>query len=118
MKVEYEAETNFLKTDTIPTSPEIEVITENCNLNENIKTNEVITKESKLNKFWHWLGDNWIHFINWIKKSIAMMIVFMMIGCAGGLYIAKWIYDFRMYEITKVGGFVHDGRVYDAKLRP
>ena len=46
MKVEYEAETNFLKTDTIPTSPEIEVITENCNLNENIKTNEVITKES------------------------------------------------------------------------
>jgi len=57
-------------------------------------------------------------FTNWIKKSIAMMIIFVLIGGAGGLYIAKFIYDFRMSEICKVGGFVYDKKVYNVSLRP
>ena len=58
------------------------------------------------------------HIADWVKKSIAMMIIFILLGGAGGLYIAKFIYDFRMKEITMIGGFVHDKRVYDVKLRP
>ena len=42
----------------------------------------------------------------------------VLIGGAGGLYIAKFIYDFRMSEICKVGGFVYDKKVYNVSLRP
>jgi len=55
---------------------------------------------------------------NWIKKSIAMMIIFVLIGMAGGIYIAKIAYDMRMDEVCKVGGFVHDKKIFDVKLRP
>ncbi len=64
------------------------------------------------------LETGWLKFVNWIKKSIAMMIIFILIGGAGGLYIAKIVYNLRMNEVCKVGGFVYDNRVYDVKLRP
>lgn len=64
------------------------------------------------------LETGWFKLINWVKKSIAMMIIFILIGGAGGLYIAKIAYNLRMNEVCKVGGFVHDNRVYDVKLRP
>lgn len=75
-------------------------------------------ENSRMNHIAESLENSWLKFANWIKKSIAMMIIFILLGGTGGLYIAKFIYDFRMKEITMIGGFVHDKRVYDVKLRP
>ena len=83
----------------------------------------IVKEESTLKHISETLEINWTRFITWVKHSIAMMIVFTMIGTAGGLYIAKWIYDFRMGEIaqlakTGVAGYVYNNQVYDVKLRP
>jgi hypothetical protein len=56
--------------------------------------------------------------VNWIKKSIAMMTIFILIGCSLGFYLSKIVYNIRMNEVTMVGGFIHDNKVYDVKLRP
>jgi len=45
------------------------------------------------------IESSWMKFANWIKKSIAMMIIFVLIGMAGGIYIAKIAYDMRMDEV-------------------
>jgi hypothetical protein len=129
MKIETEAGTAFLdKTDPIKT-PELEVITEGLDLGQireekmeqlgkTIETKLSQKEETKLETFLNWIVANWTNFINWIKKSIAMMVIFILLGGACGLYIAKIIYDFRMNEITMIGGFVHNKQVYDVKLRP
>lgn len=56
--------------------------------------------------------------IDAFKKHLAMMIIFVLFGSCCGLYAAKIIYDLRMGEITKVGGFVYDHKIFDVKLRP
>ena len=75
-------------------------------------------RNSRLNDFTHSLESNWVKFINSFKKHLSMMIIFILIGGTLGLYVAKFIYDFRMNEICRVGGFVHNNTVYDVKLRP
>jgi hypothetical protein len=105
---------------------ELEIITENSESipaePEDISKQAVINfpekEETKLEKFILLLENYGARIVNWIKASIAMMIIFILIGGAGGLYIAKIIYDFRMSEVTRVGGFVYDNRVFDVKLRP
>jgi len=73
---------------------------------------------SKMDKFKKSIGENLSNMGASIKKHLALMIIFILIGGAGGLYIASIIYDWRMSEVTKVGGFVYDKRVYDVKIRP
>lgn len=64
------------------------------------------------------LENNWHLFVDWFKKSLAMMIVFILFGASIGIYCSKIIYDMRMNEVTKVGGFVYDNKVYNVSLRP
>lgn len=52
------------------------------------------------------------------KKHLALMIIFILLGSSLGLYAGKIIYNWRMGEITKVGGCVYNNKVYDVKLRP
>lgn len=75
------------------------------------------------NKWVSLVGDNCNKFMNWMRRSIPIMIIFSMLGCMGGIYISKMLYDIRMDEIaqlakTGTGGYVHKGRIYDVKLRP
>lgn len=53
-----------------------------------------------------------------IKKHIALMIIFVLIGVGFGLYGGYYVYNLRMDEITKIGGFVFKNKVYDVKFRP
>ena len=57
-------------------------------------------------------------FVDAFKKHLAMLIIFVLLGVAGGLYIGKIIYNMRMGEICMVGGYVYDNKIYDVKLRP
>jgi hypothetical protein len=98
--------------------PEMEVITESEIPSIQIEPTLRRKTDSKLHQFTTSIESGWIRFMDWFKKSIATMIIFILLGGAGGLYLAKIVYDFRMTEVTMIGGFVHDGRVYDAKLRP
>lgn len=81
--------------------------------NKEIKTN---LKKGEL--FMNNLQNNWHLFVEWFKKSLAMMIVFILIGASLGIYVSKIVYDMRMNEVTKVGGFVYDNTVYNVSLRP
>lgn len=63
-------------------------------------------------------GNTWMKIINSIKKHLALLIIFILIGNAIGLYLAKIVYDFRMKEISAIGGYIHNGKIYDVKLRP
>jgi hypothetical protein len=58
------------------------------------------------------------NFLLWLNKFVSVLIVFILIGCAIGFYLSKCIYDIRIEEIIKVGGFVHDQKVYTVTLRP
>jgi len=128
MKDEHEVDTNFLnKYEQESKGSEEVIITESCEpvLEEvvNSVTQPSTKEETKLSIFINWMSENWIHFINWIKKSISMMIIFVLLGCAGGLYLSKIIYDMRMDEIsqlakTGVAGYVHKGQIFDVKIRP
>jgi hypothetical protein len=128
MKEEHEAGTAFLdKLEQEGKASEEVIITEGCEPVMEEVANSVIQpstkEETKLSIFMNWMSENWIHFINWIKKSISMMIIFVLLGCAGGLYLSKIIYDMRMDEIaqlakTGVAGYVHKGQIFDVKMRP
>jgi len=74
--------------------------------------------KSKGEEFMNNLQNNWHSFTDWFKKSLAMMIIFILIGASIGIYTSKIIYNMRMDEITKVGGFVYDNKVYNVSLRP
>jgi hypothetical protein len=126
MKVETENGTKFLETDTISTSPKIEVITKSVvpNITQQEQVNCTRRKtDTKLHQFTHSIESSWIKFINWFKKSIAMMMIFILFGATCGLYIAKILYDLRMDEIAQLAkngssGYIHKGQIFDVKLRP
>ena len=82
---------------------------ENKELESNLTKGELIMNN---------LENNWHLFVEWFKKSLAMMIVFILIGASIGIYCSKIVYDMRMNEVTKVGGFVYDNKVYNVSLRP
>ncbi len=58
------------------------------------------------------------NFLNWLNKFVSVLIIFILIGCGFGIYISKFIYDMRLKEITTVGGFVYEQKIYDVKIRP
>ena len=97
--------------------PKYDIISEGYNPDDKRMAEK---ENSKMNQL---IENGWLNFVNWIKKSIAMMIIFILIGAAGGMYLSKIIYNYRMDEITKMattgnGGFVYSGHIYDVKLRP
>jgi len=57
-------------------------------------------------------------FSNWFKKSLATLIIFILIGMVIGIYCSKIAYNIRMNEIGQVGGYVFDNKIYDVKQRP
>lgn len=140
MKVEYEAGTDFLKKANQEDLSNLEVITES--VEQNIQEPSIIAPASdivtesynpddkslgkenpKLNYAIMILEEYGTKFINWVKKSIAMMIIFMLLGCAFGMYVSKMVYDFRMNEISQLAktgtaGYVHKGQIFDVKIRP
>ena len=102
----------------VPKPPPIRLINEDVPLGIGIRK-----ENSTMNHIAETIESGWLKFANWVKKSIAMMIIFILLGGAGGLYIAKIIYDIRMDEISKLAktgtaGYVHKGYIYDVKLRP
>lgn len=82
---------------------------ENKEIETNLKKGELLMNN---------LQNNWHLFVDWFKKSLAMMIVFILLGASIGIYVSKIVYDMRMNEVTKVGGFVYDNKVYNVSLRP
>lgn len=94
---------------------EIEVISKD---GENVTELPPAKELSKMGKFIKSIESNLSNVGASIKKHLALMIIFILIGAAVGLYAAKFLYEWRMDEVTKVGGFVYDKRVYDVKLRP
>jgi hypothetical protein len=85
--------------------PKYDTVSEGFNLNGGFTLNKL--QITKINQG-----------IDAFKKHLAMMIIFVLFGSCCGLYAAKIIYDLRMGEITKVGGFVYDNKVYNVSLRP
>ena len=107
--------------DKVTEKEELQIITEGAEETDIFTAPE--KEETQLEKVISIFENYGARITNWLKKSIAMMIIFILIGVAGGLYIAKIIYDFRMDEIstlakTGVAGYVHKGNIYDVKLRP
>lgn len=103
----------------------LEVITESHQYippNEEILYKQEIPQRRKtdtpFHKFTETIETSWIKFVNSFKKHLSLMIIFVLIGGACGLYLSKIVYDFRLKEITLIGGLVYDGRVYDVKVRP
>lgn len=94
----------------------LDVVSEEHNISDKSKSTR--KEYSKMSHITETMESNWLKFVNSFKKHLSMMIVFILIGCGTGLYIAKIIYDYRMNEVTRVGGFVHDNKVFDIKLRP
>lgn len=65
----------------------------------------------------------WMRFSEWFKRSSTIIITMLLVGFACGMFVSKIIYDIRMNEISilaKTGsaGYVHNGLIYDVKLRP
>jgi hypothetical protein len=83
-----------------------------------VENKEIKAYLKKGELFMNNLQNNWHLFVEWFKKSLAMMIVFILIGASLGIYVSKIVYDMRMNEVTKVGGFVYDNTVYNVSLRP
>jgi hypothetical protein len=75
-------------------------------------------EDSKMNQFAHSVEITWINFVNSFKKHLSLMIIFVLLGGACGIYISKIVYDFRMKEITMIGGLVFNGEIFDVKKRP
>jgi len=103
------------------TEEKLEVITENEDpaVDLFLKRNG----DSKMDTFRDSLETKWSKFANSFKKHLSLMIIFVLLGCALGLYFAKIIYNFRMDEIAQLAktgpaGYVHNNQIYDVKLRP
>ncbi len=54
---------------------------------------------------------------NQILKLLAVSIISIIAGISIGLSSAKLIYENKMDEAIKVGGFVYKTNVYEIKLR-
>lgn len=94
----------------------LEVITESQCIQQEIPLRR--KEDTKLHQFTTSIENGLTKFINSFKKHLSLMIIFVLLGGACGLYLSKIVYDFRLKEITMIGGFVFDGKVFDVKLRP
>lgn len=51
-------------------------------------------------------------------KHLSLLVIAILIGVTLGFKLSIWYLDYRINESIKLQGFIHQGIVYDIKLRP
>mgnify|MGYP001454445061 CR=1 FL=1 len=56
--------------------------------------------------------------VNWMRKQLLfVMTICMLVGMVGGVLLSYRLWNWRIGELTKVGGFLYDNRVFEVKER-
>lgn len=51
-------------------------------------------------------------------KHFNLFLISMLIGVFIGFKVSIWYLDYRINESVKLQGFIHEGIIYDIKVRP
>jgi len=54
----------------------------------------------------------------WVKSHLTILLIWIMIGTCFGLVVSRQLYKQRMDEAIKLGGLIHDNKIYNIILRP
>lgn len=56
--------------------------------------------------------------INWMRKQLLFIITLsVLLGVGLGIGVSVKLWNWRMGEVVKVGGFLYDNKVYEVRER-